>query len=67
VVLTIADDGVGFDPAVATTGFGLIGMRERMALAGGSLEVRRGDPGTVIEARVPLLAPARASSSRSPQ
>jgi len=37
--LTVEDDGQGFEPGAATTGFGLIGMRERARLLGGTLEV----------------------------
>jgi signal transduction histidine kinase len=55
VHLTVADDGVGFDAAQPTRGFGLLGMRERMALGGGTLDVRAaGETGTRIEARFPI-------------
>lgn len=56
--LTIEDDGVGFDPAAVPTGhYGLIGMRERVRLAGGQVDVRsRPDAGTTITARLPLEA-----------
>jgi len=38
--LTIEDDGIGFDASKAPTGhFGLVGMRERAELAGGTLTV----------------------------
>ena len=39
VAIEVADDGVGFDPSAKTAGFGLLGMRERVALAGGRLEI----------------------------
>jgi signal transduction histidine kinase len=42
VTLVVEDDGVGFDtadPALPTTGIGLIGMRERAALIGATLQV----------------------------
>ncbi len=39
VTLTVRDDGGGFDPTSATDGFGLSGMRERLALVGGELRV----------------------------
>ncbi|TAK01962.1 MAG: sensor histidine kinase [Chloroflexota bacterium] len=40
VLLTVADDGIGFDPAsVADAGFGLSAMRERAALVGGRLTI----------------------------
>jgi len=51
----IEDDGQGFDPAEGTLeGFGLVGMRERLALLGGRLQVEsRGEAGTTIAAEVP--------------
>ncbi|MES2170618.1 MAG: sensor histidine kinase [Actinomycetota bacterium] len=45
--MTVRDDGVGFDPATAGSGFGLPGMRDRLALVGGSLRVAS-DQGTVL-------------------
>ena len=39
VHVTVRDDGHGFDPAVETSGFGLLGMRERAELLGGTLAV----------------------------
>jgi two-component system NarL family sensor kinase len=55
VVLRIRDDGVGFDPAVRDDErYGLRGMEERAAVAGGALRVASdGGRGTLIEARVP--------------
>jgi signal transduction histidine kinase len=51
----IEDDGQGFDPAEGTLeGFGLVGMRERLALLGGRLQVESGgEAGTTIAAEVP--------------
>ena len=37
--MTVRDDGVGFDPSAARTGFGLDGISDRATLAGGSVEV----------------------------
>jgi signal transduction histidine kinase len=52
----ISDDGKGFDPEVRTDGFGLIGMRERAELAGGTLELRSAPgAGTTIVAAIPAL------------
>ena len=55
--LDVSDDGVGFDPDVATKGhgLGLIGMRERLMAVGGDCTIssRRG-AGTRILARVPI-------------
>jgi signal transduction histidine kinase len=50
----ISDDGRGFDPSDASDGFGLIGMRERITLAGGTLELASSpDDGTTIAAELP--------------
>jgi signal transduction histidine kinase len=43
--LRVSDPGRGFDPSAKTDGFGLIGMRERVTLAGGTLELES-SPGT---------------------
>lgn len=52
VRLTVRDDGRGF-PAELRAGFGLAGLRDRLALAGGVLEVD-GTPGaTTITATLP--------------
>ena len=40
IEVRVEDDGKGFDPDATASGFGLTGMRERVELAGGSLEVR---------------------------
>jgi PAS domain S-box-containing protein len=56
-IAAVEDDGVGFDPvAAAESGrLGLLGMRERLALLGGALEVESAPgAGTTILARVPL-------------
>ena len=55
VVLRVADDGVGFDPAGHFPGhLGLQSMRERAQAVGGDLEVTsRPGAGTRIEVRVP--------------
>jgi signal transduction histidine kinase len=53
VVVEVTDDGTGFDPALPTAGFGLVGMRERVALAGGTLTVEPGNPGTRVRAELP--------------
>lgn len=55
VVVTVSDDGNGFDLASEEEGGGLLGMRERVAALGGSLEIRTGiDEGTGICAALPL-------------
>ena len=37
--LTVRDDGAGFDARARSSGFGLLGMRERLALVNGTLDV----------------------------
>jgi signal transduction histidine kinase len=52
--LTVADDGCGFPPDRA--GFGLLGMRERVRIAGGSVEVDSGsDAGTRLTVTIPRV------------
>lgn len=54
VRLEVTDDGIGFDPAAVNGGYGLRGMRGRVADAGGAVTVRSapGD-GTSVLAEVP--------------
>jgi signal transduction histidine kinase len=56
VKIVVEDDGRGFDPTVpADDGYGLVGMRERLALLGGRLEVESGsERGTTVAAEVPV-------------
>ncbi len=54
IAATIDDDGRGFDSAeVRADALGLLGMRERLALVGGTLEVESSQSGTTIAAQVP--------------
>jgi PAS domain S-box-containing protein len=59
IEIEVRDDGVGFEPSLVREGFGLVGMRERAALLGGTLEVEstRGS-GTRVRAEIPLLTRA---------
>jgi signal transduction histidine kinase len=50
-VLSVADDGGGFDPAAPTAGFGLAGMRRRVEEIGGALTIHSGPGGTTAEVR----------------
>ena len=55
VEILLRDDGQGFDPAADAAGFGLIGMRERVALVHGTLDVESSaGGGTTLRARIPL-------------
>jgi signal transduction histidine kinase len=51
-VLRVADDGAGLDPEAIPDGFGLSGLRARLALAGGTLAVSS-DAGTTLTAQLP--------------
>jgi signal transduction histidine kinase len=65
VELRVSDDGAGFDVDQSGGGLGLVGMRERVALAGGKLEIdsQRG-AGTTLRALIPVdSGPASASSA----
>jgi two-component system, chemotaxis family, CheB/CheR fusion protein len=58
VLLIVEDDGAGFNPSEGVggndKGMGLIGMRERAALVGGTLEIEsKPKKGTTIFVRVP--------------
>ena len=58
--LAVNDNGVGFDLTAALNGggLGLVGMRERLCLAGGELTIdSRPAGGTRIDARVPVSKP----------
>jgi signal transduction histidine kinase len=53
--LTVTDDGAGFQTDAASEGFGLIGMRERIALIGGELEFdSQFGAGATVAARIPV-------------
>ncbi|HTX32731.1 MAG TPA: GAF domain-containing sensor histidine kinase [Solirubrobacteraceae bacterium] len=56
LVIEVSDDGNGFDTRAGTEGFGLAGIRERVYLAGGQLEVESGSAGTRIRARLPVTS-----------
>jgi signal transduction histidine kinase len=53
ISIEVEDDGVGFDNDQATDGFGLLGIRERVSLVGGSFEVESSGRGTVVRACMP--------------
>ncbi|HKX30280.1 MAG TPA: ATP-binding protein [Blastocatellia bacterium] len=62
IILIIEDDGVGFDPQAqadadaAAKGLGLVGMRERAMLAGGTLEVESSPgQGTTVFVRLSFV------------
>ncbi|HEU4850521.1 MAG TPA: ATP-binding protein [Telluria sp.] len=53
--IVISDDGDGFDPAVASEGIGIIGMRERVVAMGGTICIQSAPAaGTTIAISLPL-------------
>ena len=56
LTVEVRDDGKGFDPVAASDGhgFGLAGMRERVELAGGTLDLQSSPGATVLRARLPV-------------
>jgi signal transduction histidine kinase len=53
--LAVRDDGHGFDPAVKTNGFGLLGIRERAELLDGTVTVNSAPgQGAKVEATLPV-------------
>jgi signal transduction histidine kinase len=50
----VRDDGDGFDTSSPTDGFGLLGMRERVEMVDGSLEIKSGPDGTTVKAVLPV-------------
>jgi PAS domain S-box-containing protein len=65
VVLEVCDDGAGFDPSEATASvssghFGLLGMRERVDMAGGEWELSsEAGAGTIVRVRLPWAVDGR--------
>jgi len=55
IEVSIRDDGTGFDPTTRSEGFGVLGMRERVALLHGTLEIEsaRGN-GTTVRCTLPV-------------
>jgi signal transduction histidine kinase len=63
LLLDVADDGTGFDPAATrpadgSGGYGLAGMEQRLARVGGTLTIESAPgQGTTVNAAVPLTGP----------
>ena len=58
VDVTVRDDGKGFDAQESSEGFGLLGIRERLALVRGTLEIESAPgAGTTLNISISLLTP----------
>jgi signal transduction histidine kinase len=58
----VRDDGAGFESEKVSGGFGLIGMRERVALVGGHLAIESSPgTGTTVQAELPVIQRPRSS------
>jgi signal transduction histidine kinase len=56
VDISVRDDGRGFSTTDTTDGYGLLGMRERVSLAGGELEIESAPgAGCTIRASLPAV------------
>lgn len=65
IVLTVADNGAGFDPELpGSPGLGLLTMRERAAMIGGRLSIIS-SPGNPTEVRV--VVPVQTAAAAAPQ
>jgi two-component system, NarL family, sensor histidine kinase DevS len=64
VHLLVRDDGVGFDPSADTSGFGVLGMHERVELLDGTLEIDSSPgAGTTVRASLPVQRRADAPAA----
>lgn len=67
VDLRITDDGAGFDASRPTAGHGLRGLRERLALAGGTCTIASAvGRGTVVEVTLPTAGEPRSPAVHQP-
>lgn len=73
VRILVEDDGRGFDPSAAgaagddsPTGLGLRGLRERISILEGRLEIESGPGGTTLYVTIPLPAGTNGAGGGSP-
>jgi PAS domain S-box-containing protein len=61
IIVKVRDYGKGISPKIARMessgqlGVGITGMRERVRQLGGELSITRAEPGTLVEATIPLM------------
>jgi signal transduction histidine kinase len=66
VIVEVQDDGRGFDTTARSEGFGLAGIRERVYLAGGRLELEADEGGSVVRALLPVGAASVSAAESTP-
>lgn len=66
VTVEVRDDGIGFAAEDGRGGFGLLGMRERVRLADGTLSISSSPQGTLVRARLSTV-PRPASRPGEPE
>ena len=68
VKLSVRDDGDGFEPTTSTAGFGLIGIRERVQLLQGTVQIASSPgQGTTVTASFPVQRLASTSPPAEPK
>ena len=67
IEVSIRDDGTGFDPATRTEGFGVLGMRERVALLHGTLDIESAaGHGTTVRCTLPVQRRPEPDAANAP-
>jgi two-component system sensor histidine kinase UhpB len=66
--IRVTDDGSGLKNSGRTGGFGIVGMQERVATLGGSLDIanRRDGAGVIVSARLPAPSPTAPARTQQP-
>lgn len=62
IMVSVADDGRGFDPAAAPRGNGLANLRDRAEAVDGRLSIDSSAAGTSVTAEIPMAEYARGSA-----
>lgn len=54
VIVRVRDFGKGIAPSASSAGVGISGMKERVRQLNGEMRISRAEPGTLVEATIPL-------------